>query len=108
LAVEEKLIVVTFKLPVVVSEDKETGAFTVKASKSILNNHLFNLQQRHPVMKSVWIGWPGIFVDDEGKQEQIRQVLADFNCVPLFPNKKTVDNYLVYHEKVIRPLFHNF
>ena len=40
---EEKLIVVTFKLPVIVEENKETGQLHVKASKSILNNHLFNL-----------------------------------------------------------------
>ena len=57
---------VTFKLPVTVEEDPiMTGEYIVKASKSILNNHLFNLQQRHLVMKSIWIGWPGIFVEDE-------------------------------------------
>lgn len=66
---EEKLIVVTFKLPLIIEENEQTGEYIVKASKSILNNHLFNLQQRHPVMKSIWIGWPGIFVEDEAKQE---------------------------------------
>ena len=52
----------------IIEENEETGEFSVKASKSILNNHLFNLQQRHPVMKSVWIGWPGIYVSSEEKQ----------------------------------------
>lgn len=66
---EEKLIVVTFKLPLIVELSSETGEFHVKASKSILNNHLFNLQQRHPIMKTTWIGWPGIFVEDEARQE---------------------------------------
>ena len=69
---EEKLIVVTFKLPVIIEEDKETGEYIVKQSKSILNNHLFNLQQRHSVKKTIWIGWPGIFIEEEAKRKQVQ------------------------------------
>jgi len=105
---EEKLIVVTFKLPLIVEENEKTGEFHVKASKSILNNHLFNLQQRHPMMKTTWIGWPGIFVEDEAKQEQIRKILAEFQCVPVFHKKDVLQKFLQFHELVLRPLFHNF
>lgn len=59
-------------------------------------------------MKTIWIGWPGIFVDDESKQELIRQLLAKFNCYPVFHTKDVVNTYLKYHEQVLRPLFHNF
>ena len=104
----EKLIVVTFKLPINIEEDKETGEFVVYNSKSILNHHLHNLQQRQPVMKSIWIGWPGIFVEDEAKQEKIRQKLAEYDCVPVFFSNELVMSFLQYHEYVLRPLFHNF
>ena len=92
----------------IIEENEETGEFSVKASKSILNNHLFNLQQRHPVMKSVWIGWPGIYVSSEEKQQQIRKILADFNCVPVFHQRDQVMKFLQFHEMTIRPIFHNF
>jgi len=59
-------------------------------------------------MKSTWIGWPGIFVEDEDKQEQIRQILSKFNCVPVFFNNEQVMKYLTFHESILRPLFHNF
>lgn len=59
-------------------------------------------------MKTIWIGWPGIFVNDEVKQEKIRQILAKDNLVPVFHQKEQVDKYLEFHEKVLRPLFHNF
>ena len=71
-----------------------TGEYIVKASKSILNNHLFNLQQRHMVMKTIWIGWPGIFVEDEAEKEKIVKILSDFNCVPVFHSKEQVELFL--------------
>ena len=45
-------------------------------------------------MKSVWIGWPGIFVEDRAKQEKIERILADFNCVPVWHEQATVMKYL--------------
>lgn len=59
-------------------------------------------------MKTTWIGWPGIFVEDEAKKEKIVEILSDFNCVPVFHSKEQVEMFLQYHEKVLRPLFHNF
>lgn len=35
-------------------------------------------------------------------------MLAKYNFVPVFHTKKNVDKYLEFHEKVLRPLFHNF
>ena len=49
--VEDKLIVVTFKLPINIDKD-EKGFYNIKPSKSILNTNLFNLQKRNPVMKT--------------------------------------------------------
>lgn len=59
-------------------------------------------------MKTIWIGWPGIFVEDEAQQEQIRNILSKFNFVPVFHKKENVEKYLEFHENVLRPLFHNF
>ena len=59
-------------------------------------------------MRTIWIGWPGIFVESEVQQDQIRRILAEYNCVPVFHTNDVVNSYLEFHEKVIRPLFHNF
>ena len=34
-------------------------------------------------MKTHWIGWPGIFVE-EREQEVVRKKLAPYNCIPVF------------------------
>ena len=101
-----KLVVVTFKLPLIV-ERAGDGEWSVKRSRSILNQHLFELQQRDPLMKTHWVGWPGIFVED-GERDAVRKVLAPYNCIPVFHGKKPVQDFLIFHEKVLKPLFHNF
>ena len=102
----DKLIVVTFKLPLIV-ERVGDGEWSVKRSRSILNQHLFELSQRNPLMKTHWVGWPGIFVED-AEREAVRKVLAPYNCIPVFHEKKLVQDFLIFHEKVLKPLFHNF
>jgi trehalose 6-phosphate synthase/phosphatase len=107
---EETVIIISFKLPIIIEREKE-GSFKVVHSKSILFNTLFNLHKKSsPQVKTVWIGWPGIIPKNQSETEQIEALLANqqFNFVPIFPSQDKLHKLFMFHELVIRPLFHNF
>jgi trehalose-6-phosphate synthase len=106
---EDTVIVVSFKLPIQVVK-MPNGGFKIESAKSILNTTLYNLQQKNANMKTVWIGWPGVTPDSDEEQAEIEKSLRQchFDCIPIFPDTETIENFLRFHETVIRPLFHNF
>lgn len=55
-----------------------------------------------------WIGWPGIYPQDKDEQDQIRDMLSKYRCVPIWFTKEEIEKFTLYMERFIRPLFHNF
>ena len=55
-----------------------------------------------------WIGWPGIFPRDEDEKSRITSLLNDHNCQPVWIEKGMMDKVLIFYDKFLRPLFHNF
>ncbi|HWQ95824.1 MAG TPA: bifunctional alpha,alpha-trehalose-phosphate synthase (UDP-forming)/trehalose-phosphatase, partial [Candidatus Methylomirabilis sp.] len=60
--------------------------------------------------KYIWIGWPGITVEDNKQKEELKSIaLSNFNAYPIFLSKKTMDKfYYGFCNKTIWPLFHYF
>jgi len=56
-----------------------------------------------------WIGWPGIYTDDEGEKDDIRKVLVKDNYFPVFLTEDQIENYYEgYSNSMIWPLCHYF
>ncbi|TGE35793.1 bifunctional alpha,alpha-trehalose-phosphate synthase (UDP-forming)/trehalose-phosphatase [Desulfosporosinus fructosivorans] len=56
----------------------------------------------------VWIGWPGITVQDK-LQTEVKNVLVDLHASPVFLSEKAMEKfYLGFCNKIIWPLFHYF
>ena len=56
----------------------------------------------------VWIGWPGITVQDK-MQTEVKSVLGDLHASPVFLSEEAMDKfYLGFCNKIIWPLFHYF
>ncbi|MGL5514297.1 MAG: bifunctional alpha,alpha-trehalose-phosphate synthase (UDP-forming)/trehalose-phosphatase, partial [Sporomusa sp.] len=58
---------------------------------------------------SVWIGWPGLSVDQADQQAIAERLSKEFSASPVFLDEVTMDKfYLGFCNKTIWPLFHYF
>ncbi|TFG49829.1 MAG: bifunctional alpha,alpha-trehalose-phosphate synthase (UDP-forming)/trehalose-phosphatase [Candidatus Brocadiia bacterium] len=75
-----------------------------------LSAYLESLQSSSFVQKDyLWIGWPGITVDDSDKEKLTEDLFTRFRAHPVFLSENVMDNF--YHgfcNKIIWPLFHYF
>ena len=61
---DDIVIVSSFKLPVLVDKDSD-GKWIIKPSRSMLYPMLYKLREKKRMVKTYWIGWPGIIVNSE-------------------------------------------
>ena len=102
----EKLIIVSTRLPISVS--KVNGKLHFSASPGGLATGVASLKKSSD---SVWVGWPGIATDDISKAEkqEIITELQKHGCYPVFLTKQQVDNfYSGFSNATLWPLFHYF
>lgn len=55
-----------------------------------------------------WIGWPGIIPKNEEEKELIQQLLKTQKCYAIWLKQDEVEDYLLFNEQFLRPLFHHF
>jgi trehalose 6-phosphate synthase/phosphatase len=98
------LFIISNRLPIKVS--KSGNDFIYERSEGGLTTGLASLndfQDRH------WIGWPGIFSDDEQDKKQIESDLSDEKLHPVFLSEDQILNYYEgYSNSMIWPLCHYF
>lgn len=99
-----KIIIIANRLPVKI--ERENGSFIVKRSEGGLATGLGSLEtgtEKH------WVGWPGIYVDDENEKKEITEMLHEFNYYPVFLSANQIENYYEgYSNSTIWPLCHYF
>ncbi len=99
-----ELYIISNRLPLKVS--KPENEYINRRSEGGLATGLASLEgfdEKH------WIGWPGIFVDEDEEREQIRQNLAAENYHPVFLSEQQIQDYYEgYSNSVIWPLCHYF
>ncbi len=105
-ASDQKLVIVSNRLPVSVSKTDEGLTYT--PSSGGLATAMSSLDVDS---EQLWIGWPGIASDDidEEDQRQITLELKKYGCIPVFLTKEQVHNfYEGYANDTLWPLFHYF
>jgi hypothetical protein len=79
---EEQILICNIKLPIQVV--KHEGKLKIVSSSSIIMNYLYNLSQKNTLVKTIWIGNPGIFPKTELERQEIDSLLKPHNCIPVF------------------------
>lgn len=105
-AVPSKLIIISNRLPVRVV--KKGGEFMLKPSIGGLATGLSAIHTKKP---SIWVGWPGISLDDISwkSRRNIEEKLATRNLHPVFLSHNDInDFYYGFCNSTIWPLFHHF
>jgi trehalose 6-phosphate synthase/phosphatase len=109
ISADDVVIVASFKLPISVERDPNIpGEWKVRPSRSLLYPTMFKLREKKKMVKITWIGWPGVIPDTQEEMQQITELLKPYGCVPVFFDAETIEQFLYFHETVLRPLFHNF
>ncbi len=104
---ENKLIIVSTRLPVKVSKN-ENGKLEFHQSDGGLATGVSAVNKSRD---SVWIGWPGIASEELTKKDktEVEKELEKRGCYPVFLTQNQIDNYYSgYCNATIWPLFHYF
>ena len=98
------LYIISNRLPLKVS--KTDNKYVYERSEGGLATGLGSLQD---FKEKKWIGWPGIFSDNEEEKEEIREGLLPENFHPVFLSEDQIrDYYEGYSNSMIWPLCHYF
>ncbi|HUI32218.1 MAG: bifunctional alpha,alpha-trehalose-phosphate synthase (UDP-forming)/trehalose-phosphatase [Dysgonamonadaceae bacterium] len=100
-----KLIILSNRLPVKIEKD-ESGEFIVTPSEGGLATGLGSLETE---AQKIWIGWPGIYTDDEEERKEITERLNELDFYPVFLTNDHLEKYYEgYSNSTIWPLCHYF
>ncbi|MEW5311818.1 MAG: hypothetical protein WDW38_003503 [Sanguina aurantia] len=100
----ERLVVVANRLPVTCTrEGGASGSWTLQVSAGGLVSALKGVSS----YKTVWIGWPGVWVKPGRERETLTQLLYQEGCVPVWIDATLVDLYYNgFCNSVLWQLFH--
>ena len=59
-------------------------------------------------MNFQWVGWPGIFPENDNEKQVIQELLATQKCYPIWLTRDQIQKNQLFNERFLRPLFHNF
>lgn len=107
-----RLLVVSNRLPIVAVEEGGEVKFRESAGGLVsgISAYLDSLKgSSFAETEHVWIGWPGITIEDPAKQSATAAALSSFDAHPVFLSERSMEKF--YHgfcNKIIWPLFHYF
>src|SRR5690554_4976158 len=100
-----KTIIIANRLPVKI-ERNEDNDFNIIRSEGGLATGLGSLETDSEIH---WVGWPGIFTDDEDEKKEITNRLNSMNFHPVFLSADQIEDYYEgYSNSTIWPLCHYF
>src|SRR5690606_32110183 len=99
-----KTIIIANRLPVKIERDG--NEFNIIRSEGGLATGLGSLETDSDIY---WVGWPGIFTDDEDEKKEITERLLEMNFHPVFLSTNHIEKYYEgYSNSTIWPLCHYF
>ncbi len=102
----KRLLIVSNRLPISIARQK--GEFSFQRSAGGLATGVGSFYKSY---ESLWIGWPGVNVRKNNRQEKddIREALGTEQCYPVFLTPYDMKNYYDgFCNNTIWPLFHYF
>ncbi len=99
-----KTIIIANRLPVKI--EKVENSFNIIRSEGGLATGLGSLESDSEIY---WVGWPGIFTEDEDEKREILDKLHSMNFHPVFLSADHIEKYYEgYSNSIIWPLCHYF
>jgi len=103
----QRLVIVSNRLPVtcVKQTAEEGGGWSFQKSSGGLVTALSGIKN---TSRFVWIGWPGVYVDNKKERmEMERKLFEEYSCIPVWMNFELMDDYYNgFSNGVLWPLFH--
>lgn len=99
-------MIISFKLPVCIRRSPD-GSLVVKESKSLVYPTIFKIREQVS-MDFKWIGWPGIVPETQAEKQQIEKMLQAVKCYPVWLEQQELEDFILFYEQFLRPVFHNF
>ncbi|MBX0289219.1 bifunctional alpha,alpha-trehalose-phosphate synthase (UDP-forming)/trehalose-phosphatase [Hymenobacter sp. HSC-4F20] len=99
-----RTIIVSNRLPTKVQRTEES--LTFQPSEGGLATGLGSIYRQEG---NVWVGWPGLFVEEEADEQHIRQELSADSMAPVFLTEAEIhDFYEGFSNSTLWPTFHYF
>ena len=99
-----RTIIVSNRLPTKVQ--RTTEGLTFQPSEGGLATGLGSIYRADG---NVWVGWPGLFVDDAAEQAHVTKQLQDDSMAPVFLTEEEIrDFYEGFSNGTLWPMFHYF
>lgn len=108
----DSIIFANFNLPLKVSRNpnydiaKSSEKWLLQNNKGIWLPVLYELTQRKNI-NILWIGHPGIVVEDEEEQKELVELLSNYNCFPIFITECLLNDFNNFNSSVLFQVFHN-
>lgn len=100
----DRLIIVSNRLPVKLEKINNTFKSSVSAGGLATG-----LKSYHRKNNSVWIGWPGLNVENKDEEQAITQILDKEHCSPVFLEEQLIEHYYDgFSNSTLWPLLHYF
>lgn len=100
---EQRLIVVSNRLPVTIDKDSK-GEYHFKMSSGGLVSALSGCKK---TMKFTWIGWPGKEIPVADRELVNSRLLKEYDCYPVYLSDELADrHYNGFSNSILWPLFH--
>ncbi|TYJ55489.1 alpha,alpha-trehalose-phosphate synthase (UDP-forming) [Cryptococcus floricola] len=100
---EQRLIVVSNRLPVTISKD-DNGEYHFKMSSGGLVSALSGCKKS---MSFIWIGWPGKDIPMADREHVNKRLLEEYNCLAVYLSDELADrHYNGFSNSILWPLFH--
>ena len=82
------------------------GNWNISVNKATTLSTLFQLRDRYPI-RVMFVGWPGIHISDYTDQQQVRRLLLDLDCIPVFPSPEEFRLYTEFCTTFLWPACNN-
>ncbi len=97
-----KTIIISNRLPVKIAT--KDGNYTFQPSEGGLATGLGSIYTKG---NSVWLGWPGLFVDNEPEKKEIDKKLNALNLHPVYLSNEEINQYYEgFSNEILWPVFH--
>jgi trehalose 6-phosphate synthase/phosphatase len=107
-----RLLVVSNRLPIVITQEQGELKFQESAGGLVsgLSAYLDSLKGSSFAKSDyVWVGWPGVTVENKLQEQVKSEVLSQFPAYPVFLTERAMEKfYYGFCNKTIWPLFHYF